>query len=75
MEFPKSAEHRLTDDGMNAQAWLGWCACWLDRQVPAHLTRAAWWQLSEAGRSKANAHADAVIAQFHRVGLLPLGDL
>lgn len=63
-EWPKAAAHHLTDDGMNQRAWLGWAACGITKMVPAHLTRAAWWTLSDAQRIKANAAADRVIADF-----------
>lgn len=62
--WPKAAAHRLTDDGMNQQAWLGWAACALEAKVPAHLTRAAWWQLTDDQRRAANDAADAVIASY-----------
>lgn len=63
-EWPKAAAHHLTDGGMNQRAWLGWAACGIAKMVPAHLTRAAWWTLTETQRAKANAAADAVIADY-----------
>jgi len=63
-EWPKAAEHHLTDGGMNQRAWLGWAACGISKSVPAHLTRAAWWTLTDEQQRKANAAADAVIAEF-----------
>jgi hypothetical protein len=63
-EWPKAAAHHLTDGGMNQRAWLGWAACGITKQVPAHLTRAAWWTLNESQRTAANAAADAVIATY-----------
>ena len=62
--WPKAAAHHLTDGGMNQQAWLGWAACGLARQVPAHVTRSAWWMLTESQRAEANAVADTVIARY-----------
>ena len=70
-EWPKAAAHHLTDDGMNQQAWLGWAACGLHAKVPAHLTRAAWWTLTDDERNRANAIADAVIEAYHRAETLP----
>lgn len=63
-EWPKAAAHHLTDGGMNQRAWLGWAACGIAAQVPAHMTRAAWWQLTDQERSAANAVADAVIEEY-----------
>ena len=63
--WPKSAAHRLTDDGMNQRAWLGWAAAGLQHGVPAHVTRAIWWQLSEDERVAANGAADRVMADYH----------
>lgn len=63
-EWPKAAAHHLTDGGMNQRAWLGWAACGIAMKVPAHLTRAAWWTLTEAQRRYANNAADAVIADY-----------
>jgi hypothetical protein len=71
MEWPKAAAHHLTDDGENRRAWLGWAACGIRSSVPAHLTRAAWWQLTECQRASANAVADRVIAEYHRAETLP----
>ena len=65
-EWPKAAAHHLTDGGMNQQAWLGWAACGIAHEVPAHLTRSAWWQLSDAERLAANGCADAVIAEYDK---------
>jgi hypothetical protein len=70
-EWPKAAAHHLTDDGENRRAWLGWAACGISRNVPAHLTRSAWWQLTEIQRDAANAVADQVIAEYHRAETLP----
>lgn len=62
--WPKAAAHHLTDDGMNQRAWLGWAACGLGERCLAHITRAAWWQLSDRQRNKANNYADRVIADY-----------
>lgn len=62
--WPKAAAHHLTDGGMNQQAWLGWAACGLAARCLAHVTRAAWWQLSERERADANRCADRVIAVY-----------
>lgn len=64
--WPKASAHHLTDDAVNGRAWLGWAACGIWHQVPAHLTRAAWWTISESERDAANAAADRVIAGFLR---------
>lgn len=62
--WPKAAAHHLTDGGMNQQAWLGWAACGLGGRCLAHVTRAAWWQLTEQERVRANGCADRVIGQY-----------
>jgi hypothetical protein len=64
MEWPKAAEHHLSDDEVNGLAWLGWAACGITYRVPAHLTRAAWWTLTETERVNANAAAERVHRQF-----------
>lgn len=64
-EWPNATAHHLTDDELNARAWLGWAACGLTSKVPAHLTRAAWWKLSESERFQANLAADRVISSYH----------
>ena len=63
-QWPKAAAHHLTDGGMNQRAWLGWAACAIAGNTPAHLTRAAWWQLSDGERATANDAADRVIAGY-----------
>jgi len=63
-QWPKAAAHHLTDGGMNQRAWLGWAACAIAGNVPAHLTRAAWWQLSDDERATANSAADRVIVGY-----------
>lgn len=65
-DWPKAAAHHLTDGGMNQRAWLGWAATGLTAGVPAHVTRAVWWQLTEAERAAANAAADIVIDEYHQ---------
>jgi hypothetical protein len=65
-QWPNAAAHHLTDDGLNQQAWLGWAACGIAAAVPAHETRAAWWQLSESERAAANAVAARVIRRYQR---------
>lgn len=62
--WPKAAAHHLTDLGMNQRAWLGWAACGILAQIPAHITRSAWWLLSEQRRTLANDVADSVIASY-----------
>jgi hypothetical protein len=64
LEWPKAAEHHLTDDDVNGLAWLGWAACGITHKVPAHLTRAAWWTISESERLHANAAAERVRRAF-----------
>lgn len=63
-EWPKAAAHHLTDGGMNQRAWLGWAACGILAQTPAHVTRQAWWQLTEIQRNEANKIADGVIESY-----------
>lgn len=67
-EWPRAAAHHLTDGGQNQRAWLGWAACGILANIPAHVTRAAWWLLSETDRAAANEVADEVIASYYRPG-------
>ena len=62
--WPRAAAHNLTDRRTNERAWLGWAACCVGVQAPAHITRAAWWQLSEAERAAANRAAARVIREY-----------
>lgn len=59
-QWPKSAAHNLTACLGNRFAWLGWAACFIGGGVPAHVTRTAWWQLSEHEREEANESAARV---------------
>lgn len=63
-DWPKAAAHHLTDGGMNQRAWLGWAACGILEHIPAHVTRAAWWQLTESERQAANSVADSIISTY-----------
>lgn len=67
-QWPRAASHHLTDGGQNQRAWLGWAACGILDNIPAHVTRAAWWMLSEDERKAANDVADEVIAAYYRPG-------
>ncbi len=62
--WPRAAAHHLTDDSTNQRAWLGWAACGVLAKIPAHITRAAWWRISEPKREAANDVADIVIAAY-----------
>jgi hypothetical protein len=63
-EWSVAAEHNLTDEQQNRQAWLGQAACCLAIQCPEHLTREAWGAISELKRRAANEQADSVIADY-----------
>ena len=70
-QWPKAAAHHLTDGGMNQQAWLGWAACGIAASVPAHVTRSAWWTLTDVERARANEVADSIIEAYNRAETLP----
>lgn len=56
-----SCEHNLSCTGMNRQAWIGHAACCLALGCPEHITRKAWWNLTQQQQDKANAKADKAI--------------
>jgi hypothetical protein len=63
-EWPISAEHHLSDRDINHRAWLGWAAVSIVHGIPSHVTRAAWWQLSDTERADANDQADIVLRAY-----------
>ena len=62
--WPISCEHNLTDTGMNRQAWIGHAAVTLALKCPEHITRRAWWNLTQRQQDEANAKADEAIRQW-----------
>lgn len=62
--WPVSAEHQLTNTEQNRRSWLGQAACRLTVHAPAIATRAAWVQLTDAQRDRANACAERVIREW-----------
>jgi hypothetical protein len=63
-EWLYSCEHNLTDVSQNRRAWLGHAACCMAIGAPEHVTRAAWWHLSQKQQDDANAQADAAILNW-----------
>lgn len=61
-EWRFSCEHNLTDSSLNRRAWIGHAAASLAINAPEHITRQAWWYLSDRQRDLANAEADTAIA-------------
>jgi hypothetical protein len=59
--WKNSCEHNLTDRSMNRQAWIGHAACCLGIGCPEHITRRAWWELTQKQQDDANLMADRAI--------------
>lgn len=62
-EWRVSVRAEMTSPG-NHQSWIGCAACCLVAGVPEHLTRRAWWKLSEEQRSAANNIADRYASEW-----------
>jgi hypothetical protein len=65
-DWPKAAEHNLTNREQNRRAWLGQAACCYLTGAPESATRLAWWLLLLEERDRANRVADHVIAEWER---------
>lgn len=65
-EWPRAAEHNLTDMAQNRRAWVGQASCMHLAGVPEEATRQAWWTLTAAEQYAANAVADQAIAEWER---------
>lgn len=63
-EWPYAAEHNLSDESHNRRSWLGQAAVCFVHGVPAEVTGAAWWGLTETQRTDANTVADQVINEW-----------
>lgn len=63
-DWPRAAEHNLTNREQNRRAWIGQATCCYSSNAPEGATRLAWWLLLEAERETANAVADRVIAEW-----------
>jgi len=66
-EWPTSCKAELTRRG-NHYAWFGAAACCITHGVPEHLTRRAWWKLTDAQRLAADecaAEAEACWRAAH----------
>jgi hypothetical protein len=61
-----ASEMNLSHAAINRQAWLGQAACCYEYHVPEHLTKQAWWRLTQDQRDKANAIADRVILEWEQ---------
>lgn len=59
-----SANHNLTNQSQNHQAWLGQAACAYKHNTPHHLTKEAWRSLTDQQRHNANQTADTVLAEW-----------
>lgn len=60
-EWPISTAQNLTDIKSNRKSWLGQAACCIEKGVPEHITRAAWFMLTDEQRNKANEIAKQII--------------
>lgn len=65
-QWPYACEHNLTCSSMNRQAWIGHAACCLAINCPEHITREAWWKLTDEQRTNANLKADYAIAKWEQ---------
>lgn len=65
--WPNAAAHYLTDLASNRRAWVGQAACCHALGIPAVVTKAAWWQLTEEQRETANDAADVAISKWEEV--------
>lgn len=62
--WPVATAVNLTNIGTNRRAWLGQAACSLIHNVPELATRAAWKDLTDDQRCKANQIADEAIREY-----------
>jgi hypothetical protein len=66
-DWIRAAEHNLTTSlAHNRYAWIGQATCCHLAQVPEAATRAAWWTLTPAEQTVANAVAAEAIAEWER---------
>jgi hypothetical protein len=63
-EWPISCAHNLSDTAINRQAWVGHAATCIALGCPEHITRRAWWHLTQLQQDEANAQADQAIADW-----------
>lgn len=63
-DWPKAAEHNLTNTDQNRRAWIGQATCCYLTGASEQDTRNAWWLLLLDERDAANAVADRVIAEW-----------
>ena len=61
-----SCEHHLTDNSLNRRAWIGHAAVCLAIGAPEHITRRAWWYLSDRQQLLANEQADRAISLWEK---------
>jgi hypothetical protein len=66
-EWPKSCAVAMTTPGLNKRAWLGHAGCYLATGSPEETTRLGWHDLNDDQQRQANAAADFVIAEWHRL--------
>jgi hypothetical protein len=64
--WPYSCEHNLSDSGLNRIAWLGQAAVCYARGFPEHVTRKAWWTLTEQERTEADKSAQRAIMKWEQ---------
>lgn len=65
--WPRSCAVAMTTPGLNKRAWLGHAGCYLATGSPEETTRLGWHDLDDHQQRVANAAADAVIAEWHRL--------
>jgi hypothetical protein len=66
-DWPKAAEHNLTNREQNRRAWVGQATCCYLTGASEEATRLAWWLLLLSEREAANEVADRVIAEWEAV--------
>jgi glutaminase len=66
-EWPKSCAVAMTTPGLNKRAWLGHAGCYLATGSPEETTRLGWHDLDDDQQRAANAAADSVASEWHRL--------
>lgn len=66
-EWPHSAAHNLTNEGMNRVAWLGQSSCCIEFGACAEQTRSAFNLLTQKEQDAANAEAGRALDEWLRL--------
>ena len=59
-----SAEHNLTDNAINKNAWIGQASCCFNHNSPDYITIEAWWKLDDDTRKLANKTAQRALRRW-----------